>query len=194
MTIFVLALIAAAVAIVVFAPVRVELEWDRTPGTVRPHVWLRARWLFFVWRSGKPRRERPERAAPPHVRRRAAGPSRSRRVLAALRTPGFVRRIGRLAVELLRSLAPRAVEGWVRIGFDDPMFTGVLFGAAQAATGLARAIGWRVRLEPEFAGPMFAGHARIEWAVRPGALLWPVGTFMASPAAWRGAVAALRGR
>lgn len=193
MLIFALVLVAAAVTTVLFVPVRVELEWDRTPEALKPHIRVRTQWLFFVWRSGKPRRERPERA-PRRVRRRAAGPSRSRRVLAVLRTPGFLQRTGRLVVELLRPLAPRAVDGWVRFGFDDPMSTGVLFGAAHAAGGLARAAGWRVRLEPEFAGPMFAGHARVEWAVRPTAVLRPVGTFIVSAAAWRGAIAALRGR
>jgi uncharacterized spore protein YtfJ len=60
------------------------------------------------------------------------------------------------------------------------------------AAGLAR--GWTLRLEPEFSGPAFAGHARVVWAVRPGAVLWPVGTFVLSPTTWRATIATLRPR
>jgi hypothetical protein len=193
MTILVLA-IAAGAAIVLVVPVHVDIDVEldilAEPSTQSVHV--RAHWLFFAWRSGQARRARP---APTPRRRsgaRSAGSLRPRRVLAALRTRGFIGRLARLAVELWRALAPRTVDGWVRFGVEDPVSTGVLFGAAHAVVALAQVTAWHVRLEPEFAGPALAGHARLVWAVRPGAVLWPVGTFVASPITWRAAWAALR--
>ena len=108
-------------------------------------------------------------------------------MFAALRTRGFPSRLARLGIELLRVLAPRAVNGWMRFGFEDPVSTGVILGIAQAAA-------WQVRLEPDFTGPALTGHAHIAWAVRPGAVLWPVGTFVASPTMWRAARAAARAK
>lgn len=193
MTIFVVALLLGLVvcaAIALAAPLRVALELDAASEASTPSVRVHAHWLWFNWRSGPARRARSER--PPRPPPRRAGKPRRRRMLAALRTRGFLARVGRLAIELWRTLAPRTVDGWVRFGFDDPVSTGVLCGAVQGAAAVRPASGWNLRLVPEFAGPALAGHARFTWAVRPGAVLWPVGTFVASPTTWRAAVAALR--
>jgi hypothetical protein len=187
MTILVL-VIAAGAAILLIVPVRVDLELDMAAEPSGRSVRAQVRWLFFAWRSGTPRRGRPERTRRTHYGRRL----RPRRVLAAIRTRGFLGRTRRLAGDLMRALAPRTVEGWVRFGLEDPASTGALFGAAHAAASVAQATGWTLRLDPEFSGPAFAGHARVVWAVRPGAVLWPVGTFVLSPITWRAALAALR--
>jgi len=199
MSVFVVALLvvlAACAATALAAPLRVDLELDVADEPFAQSVRVHARWLWLTWRSGQARRARPERPPRPRPRPRSrpAGRPRRRRVLAALSTPGFLRRVGRLAVELWRTLAPRTVDGWVRFGLDDPASTGVLCGAVQGAGLLARGAAWNVRLEPDFAGPAFSGHARCAWEVRPGAVLWPVGTFVVSPATWRAAYAALRAR
>lgn len=182
-------IVAAVAAIVLLVPVRIDLELDVSAPAKR-RVRVEARWLFLAWRSGRRRRERPAR--PARRRRAGFGKRRRRRFLAVLRTRGFAGRAGRLIVELLRLVVPRTASGWVRFGLEDPVTTGVLFGVAHAATGLASAAAWNFRLEPEFTGPALAGQARFAWAVRPGAVLWPLGTFVASPVAWRAAVAALR--
>jgi hypothetical protein len=187
-------LIVSGVAIVLVAPVRADLELDIPAEPPRRWARMRVRWLVFIWRGGKARRARPERSPHPRSRTDSSGRRRWRRVLAVLRTPGFLGRTGRLAVELLRALAPRTAGGLVRFGLEDPVSTGVLFGAAHAAVGLAQTAGWELRLEPEFTGPAFAGQARFVWAVRPGVVLWPVVTFVASPITWRAACAALRAK
>jgi Protein of unknown function (DUF2953) len=183
----VLAAIAALAAVVLLVPVHIDVELDSAPDHPGGRVRVRARWLLFAWRRGHgpARRRRPRPPRPPQPPRPDSGKRRWRRMLALVSTPGFPRRVGRLVMDLLRTLAPRDVDGWVRFGVDDPVTTGVLFGAAHAATGLARAAAWNLRLEPDFSGPAFAARARLAWAVRPGAVLWPVGTFAASPATWR---------
>jgi hypothetical protein len=52
MLIFALVLVAAAVATVLFVPVRVELEWEERRR--KPHVRVRTQWLFFMWRHARP--------------------------------------------------------------------------------------------------------------------------------------------
>ncbi len=191
MTVLVL-VIAAGTAIILVVPVRVDLELDVAAETSKSSVRMQARWLWFGWRNGKARRTRLQRTLRTRTRTQPARKVRPRRVLAALATRGFLRRVTRLAIELWRALAPRTVDGWVRLGFEDPVSTGVLYGAARALGRLGPTTAWNVRLEPEFAGPALAGHARFVWVVRPGAVLWPVGTFVASPITWRAAFAALR--
>lgn len=184
--------IVLGAAIVLVVPVRVSLDLGIAEEALNPSVHMQASWLFFSWRDGKARRARPERARRPRSRTQSSVKPGSRHVFAVLRTPGFLGRVGRLAFEVLRALTPRTVEGWVRFGFEDPVSTGVFVGAAHAALRLAQATAWKLRVEPEFAGPAFAGHVRFVWAVRPGAVLWPVGTFVASPVTWRAVFAALR--
>jgi Protein of unknown function (DUF2953) len=184
-----LAVVAAAAVIGLLAPVRIDVELDVSEPATR-RVRVEARWLLLEWRGGRAGRGRPARR--PRSPRKAAGRRRLRRVLAVLGTPGFVSRSVRLVLQLLRQLRPKTASGWIRFGFDDPVSTGVLFGAAQAVTALTRATAWDLQLEPDFAGPAFAGRARLGWTVRPGSVLWPVGTFAASPTTWRAVVAALR--
>ena len=191
MTILVVAIAAGAVLVLV-VPVRVDVELDMAGGQARPPIRTCIRWLCFAWRSENARRAGPERVRRARPRRRSARRLGPRSVAAALRTQGFVGRVRRLAVEVWRAVAPRNVDGWVRLGLDDPASTGMLYGAVCATGMLRQTAAWNLRLDPEFAGPVFAAHARFAWAVRPGAVLWPVGTFVASPVAWRAVFAAVR--
>lgn len=193
-----LLILAAGATAVLTIPVRVDLELDTAAEPRGRAFRVDVRWLFLVWSNAKARvarsdaPPRPPRSARSRPRgRRALGDSTSR-FLAALRTRGFVGRASRLGVQLLKALAPRRAEGWVRFGLEDPASTGVLFGVVQPLVVWAQARTWPFRLEPAFTGAAFAGHARFVWAVRPGALLWPVGAFMASPTTWRAAFAAWR--
>lgn len=195
MALLVLVLVAS-VAVVLAAPVRVELEVDVAAD--RPHwsAQVHARWLWFTWRSGgadQARTTRPRPSRRPAARRPRAARRGPRRLLAALKTRGVVRRLCRLAVDMIEALAPRTVDGWVRFGADDPVCTGALFGVAHAVTRLPPTA-WNLRLEPEFTGAALAAHARLTWAVRPGAVLRPIGAFVLSSAPWRAAWAALRAR
>ena len=197
--VWVLALLVAAAALLLVVPVRVGVELH-VGADETPRVEAEARWLFLTWRPGtarqtrRARRRQPSAApplspAPPVPRRRRA---RRRQLLAVIRTPGFPKRVGRLAADVLRTLRPRHVDARFTFGFDDPMATGIVFGASQAVSGLTGAFGWPIRLDPEFAGPALAGDARVAWAVRPAAMLWPVVTFVASPVTWRAAHAGWR--
>ena len=114
MTILVL-VIAAGVAIVLVVPVRIDLELDMAAEPSRQSVRVQVRWLFFAWRSGTPRRARPARAPRLRSRTHSGRRLRPRRILAAIRTRGFLGRTGRLAGDLMRALAPPTMDGWVRL-------------------------------------------------------------------------------
>ena len=196
-----MAILAAAIAacaammlVVLIVPVRVDLELDVGPEPAQRSFCVRVGWWFLSWHTTALRRRGPTPARRPRPRRRSRRGSGLGRAVAALGTRGFVRRVGRLVIEVLRALAPRTVNGVVMVGLDDPASTGAFFGAAHAALGLAHTARWNVRLEPAFEGPAFAGYVRLAWAVRPGAVLWPVGTFLVSPTTWRAAFAALRAK
>lgn len=186
-------LLVAALGVVLVAPVRISLDWDGWPDSPRPHVRVRVRWLVVTWRSGQSRAG----PRPPKAKRRtrsAGAKPRRRRWRRVAAVPGLIQRVGRLLVDLVRVLAPRAMDVRLRVGLDDPVSTAIWWGASHAIVGRAQAGEWRVRLEPEFAGPALAGEAHLEWLLRPGRVLWPVATFMCSPVVWRACLSAMRGR
>ncbi len=190
--IIILVVVVGGAAIALASPVHVDLEMDMAVEPPTRQVRVRVRWLTFAWGGGEASRA-PARSAPRRPGRRRAR-SDPRRALAAIRTRGFAGRLGRLACELLHALAPRTVDGWLKFGLEDPVTTGVIFGAAHGAVGVAGSAAWNLRLEPEFADAALAGHARVVWTVRPAAVLWPIGTFVMSPTTWRAALAAMRAR
>jgi hypothetical protein len=183
------AVLVAAVAAVLFVPVRVELDYDtRRNPSMRP-VRLHLRWWVVGWRTGKVPRKRPP-VAP--CRRSASVPGDAphrQRLLVALASRGFMARVLRLGTELLRAVAPRGAQGYVRLGFDDPASTGLMFGLMHGLSCRVRSADWRLDVEPEFTGSTFAARLRVKWSVRPASLLWPLATFVASPATWRAGAA-----
>ena len=185
------AVLVAAVATVLLIPLHVQLDCDIQRDFPISRIEVRLRWWIFRWQNGTTAR-RPSSPAREGRRRRPLSfqAGSSRRLFTALRSPGFAARLCRLGVELLRLVAPRIARGRVRFGFDDPAATGIVFGVADGLIRCLRADQWRLELEPEFAGPAFAARVHAEWRVRPGAVLWPLGTFVTSPASWR-AVAGL---
>ena len=184
------AVLVAAVATVLLIPLHVQLDCDIQPNPPISRIEVRLRWWIFRWQNGTTARRL---SSPARQRRRRPLPFQtgsSRRLLTALRSPGFAARLCRLGVELLRLVAPGIARGRVRFGFDDPAATGIAFGVADGLIRCLRADQWRLELEPEFTGPTFAVRVHAQWRVRPGAVLWPLGTFVTSPASWR-AVAGL---
>ena len=158
--------LAVCAAIALAAPLRVDLELDAASETSMPSLRVHAHWLWFNWRSGQARRVRRER--PPRPPPRQAGKPQRGHVLAALRTRGFLARVGRLAIELWRTLAPRTVDGWVRFGFDDPVSTGVLCGAVQGAAVVSSA----TALEPAAGAGVRGPGVRWSRAVHVGRAPW----------------------
>jgi hypothetical protein len=104
----------------------------------------------------------------------------------------LIPRLARLLAGVLRLLTPRTLDVRLRIGFDDPASTGMVFAAAQVMAGLRPAPAWRVDVVPDFGGPSCAARGRAEWVLRPARVLWLVGAFLASPPVWRAAWAAIR--
>ena len=180
-------MLAAAIGTVLIAPVRIALAWDDDAPAPR----VRVRWLFVEW-SGKPSRSASPRPPKPPPPRRSTARRTGRRLRAVLWTRGLIPRLATLLAGVLRLLVPRTLDLRLRIGFDDPASTGLLYAAAQAAAALPPSPAWRLDVVPDFAGPVFAGRGRVEWVLRPGRVLWLVGVFLASPPVWRAAWAAIR--
>ena len=95
-------------------------------------------------------------------------------------------------LDLLHLLLPQGATGVVRIGADDPMVTGVFFGAAQALYALAPSNGWHVQVEPDFTQSVFTARGRLEWVLRPVAIARPLAAFLFSLVTLKAAIAAFR--
>lgn len=186
-------LLAAGLCVVLVAPVRISVDWHGWPESPQPHICVRVRWLAVTWRSGATRRVERTRKKRRRSRPDDVGPS-GRRWRRMATVPGLLPRVGRLVSDLVRVLAPRSADVRLRVGLDDPVSTGMWWGAAHAIVGGAQLGKWRLRLEPDFTGPVLAGEAHLEWSLRPGRVLWPVVTFMCAPVTWRAGLAVWRGR
>jgi hypothetical protein len=180
-----LAIAAAIVAAVLFVPIRIEMSISKEAGSSAARVRGRVRWLFIRFRLGESARTRARRPKKPEIdkaRRRRRVPAFIRaRMRAAVRSPGFVPRLLRLIVDLLRLAKPDQVRIDVRAGFEDPAETGMFIGSAFAACNAA---GWRhVRITPEFLEPVFAGHADLQWSRSVASLAGPLFRFTVE--SWR---------
>jgi Protein of unknown function (DUF2953) len=192
----VLAVLAVALAAVLFVPVTIELSIVTQPESSAARVSARIGWLVFSLRT--PRAggddERPPAARPATPGRKTRRPGRGHAgAMAVLRSPGVLRRCARLGAELLRRLWPDRIRIEARVGLDDPADTGMLVGWGYALHAFAPTRqGSSFRLEPDFSGAVFMGRADLRWSRSMASLLWPVVTFLSSPVVWRAAIRAGR--
>jgi hypothetical protein len=175
---------AIVVALVLFAPVGVEVLAAKTSEDTAFTIQARFHWLGFSFRvggTGRTRAKERHREAP-HKRTRFG----LRSVLAVLRSPGFVSRCTKLMKDVGRLALPGRLNIQGRVGFDDPADTGMFLGwlyAFPEAHGPRRA--WHVHVEPDFSGPVIEGSLLVAWSRSLASVGWPVLTFMTSPVVWR---------
>jgi len=130
-------------------------------------------WMFgLVHVSLRPRRERTglREDRRPRAGRRILSRGkylvkRRRAFFAALRTPGFMRRLIYLLRDLLQSSRPRRVRIQFVIGMDDPADTGRVWGALAPLRFLfgrktiGRESNVSIELTPDFSGARFKGYS-----------------------------------
>lgn len=157
---------------------------------------VRFRWLFglvrFQLRIPRPARDRPgrerapashEKARPPRQRKHNAGAGR---VLSLVRQKAVRRRVYGLIRDLSRAIHARDLFLRLRIGLGDPADTGRLWAVIGPVAGMAQNLrGVVVRIEPEFADPVFEGESHGRFRLVPIQFIVIVVAFMLSPAMLR---------
>jgi hypothetical protein len=114
---------------------------------------LRLVWLFGLLSvSPSPARRRPRREPP----RQPANGSGPRRLLAALRSPGFLMGVARLCRRLLSAFSLR-VQASAELGLDDPADTGELYGLLSAAIAPLQREALQLEVTPNFLEPGLSG-------------------------------------
>lgn len=184
------------VGVAMIVPVHVRLAVVVAPGRTRGRA--RIEWLGLRWRPTRPQASRPPaRASPARQAHVAAKKGRmGRRVRAVLSRRTFRQRAWRLVAALLAVSTPKRLWIRARVGLPDPASTGVLYGAVCAAGSPwpARPAAWRVAVVPDFLEPCLIGRGIMEGRAAPVQVLWPVMTFVLSPATWGALWAAYRAR
>ncbi len=105
-----------------------------------------------------------------------------RLVFDILRIRGLFRQTLRLFRDLVKQLEFRAFEVDLKVGFDNPADTGLLFGLiGPAMIFLSPEHSERVRLEPSYISAAFEGHAQGTLRVRPIRFIPSVTRFLFSP-------------
>jgi hypothetical protein len=168
--------ITILLVVVLVTPVEVELSAVKAAGDPAVRVKANARWLGLRL-PGPPASRRSAKTRPNSGGRRTSIEWSSLR--AVLTTPGFMRRFVRLVSEEVRLTRPRRVSLRARVGLDDPSETAMLLAWAYSLRGAS------IRIEPDFTDEVAEGELKILWSRSPGALLWPVVKFAASPVVWR---------
>lgn len=207
----ILGLVVAGLLLIVVAALCVPVDLSlRIRRRRRLHARGRARWLFGLvevplGRAGEAEEpsataaepeDRPaddERSTPD--RKRARGRRRTspaRRVLAALRTPGFPGRLVRLLPDLVRRIELRQLRVRMRIGRDDPADTGMLWGLLGPVSAILAANGADVVLSPDFQRAVLVMDATAGLRVVPIRLLGGVLGFLLAPVTLRAGWAAAR--
>jgi hypothetical protein len=158
------------------------------------------RWLFGLVRYRIPVARVGEPAPMPEAkpkaeleRARPEARGRHRDVLAALRQAAFRRRVYRLLEDLVRAVRLRRLRLLMRLGLGDPADTGRLWAAVGPLNALATLRNAELRIEPEFADPVFEFQADGRVLLVPLRFLILAVAFALSPPtirAWR----TLRGR
>ena len=69
--------------------------------------------------------------------------------------------LGKYGFGLLKAVSIEQADATIHAGFDSPDLTGKAFGYYQAALATAPSLVGRVQFQPDWAGPSFAGEARL---------------------------------
>ena len=155
-----LALFASLLALLAI-PVDFEFSLLRREGQQKGSAAIG--WLFGAVRVPLRPRARPKS---PRIQAQDRKHGGARRILAMLQTEGFVRRVLKLARDLLRHIHVRKLSLDARLGLDDPADTSRLWGAVgPLAALLTLPPAARVAIAPDFAAEVFEiecqGHLRI---------------------------------
>jgi hypothetical protein len=175
---------ATVVALVLFAPIGVEVLAAKAALDTTLTIQARFHWLGFSFPVGGADRARAK--ARPREPRRVEPRFGLSSVLAVLRSPGFVSRCTKLMRDTGRLALPSRVSIQGRIGFEDPADTGSLLGWLYACRGFRETDdGWRIDIGPDFSGPVLEGRFFVAWKRTPASVFWPLLTFLTSPVVWR---------
>jgi len=160
----------------------------------------RVRWLFSLVdvRSSRGRSSaaapEPSDAAKP-VRKSPARRWRGLRMgIAALRTRGVPRRVGRLALALLRQAKLEEFHVRTAFGFDNPADTGIVYGLLSPLLMFATARGLNLECRPMFEESGLRGAVTATVHVRPLSVVGALAAFVSSPSVIRAAGSAWRAR
>ena len=160
----------------------------------------RVRWLFGLVDIQSARRVHTPpssaRADATRSRRKPAGKRwrRTRMGIAALRTRGLLRRVGRLAWRLRRQVKLHEFHARAAFGLGDPADTGVVYGLLSPLLVMARMRGLDVDCLPMFLEFGVKGTVRGTIHVRPLPVAGALAAFLVSPPVIRSLRAAWRAR
>jgi|SRR6185503_32377 len=175
-------LIVILLAIVLATPFEVELSAAKAADDPAVRVQAKFSWLGFNV-PGRSTARNVAKTRPKTGRRQASiGWSTP---TAVITSPGFMQRFVHLATDEIRLTRPRSLFLRARLGFDDPSDTGMFLGWLYAFRGLPESHAMSVYIEPDFTGEAAEGEMRAHWSLRPGAVVWPLLKFCASPVVWR---------
>jgi hypothetical protein len=139
---------------------------------------MRVGWLFgLVWKDIRRRRKKK----PKKKKERSMKP-----LLSALRTRGLLRRLLKLARQLLSCLKVRQLDADFRVGLDDPVDTGIMCSVLWPALVPINWFGpMRFRMEPAFDEPAFEGSLHGKIRLFPIQMVGPLLCFVLSPTGLR---------
>jgi Protein of unknown function (DUF2953) len=147
----------------------------------------RVRWLFGLVdvRSSQRRPARPSSEPSgdaPRARESASGRRRGARMgIAALRTPGVLRQVARLASALFRQTKLDELQLRAAFGFDDPADTGVVYGFLSPLLAIAATRRLNVDCRPMFLESGLRGVLNATVHVRPLSVVGALVAFLLSP-------------
>ncbi|MEW5942782.1 MAG: DUF2953 domain-containing protein [Pseudomonadota bacterium] len=152
-------------------------------------------WLFGLVRLPlQPRRSPRQTAIEIRKPLDKSRTGRARHFIQALKSKGFLRRLLKLAIDLIKRIHVRRIVLHARIGLDDPADTGRLWAVVGPVAGvLAIRRGADIAIEPDFAAAVFEVNAEGEVRVVPIALIFVTLAFLLSPATLRAARTVLAG-
>lgn len=190
-----IAVLLALVVGLLAVPLVVVVDGERFD---RLKVRWQVRWLFGLVNLGSTKRV-PESPALPHVERRTDAATRDRgrgrRVgLAVLSARGFVRRVVRFAMTLLRRTRLDRFHVDAAFGFEDPAATGIVYGCLSPLVMLVETRGLDVHYRPLFDESGLRGDCAVTIQIRPLAIVGTIVAFIVSPPVVRAIRAAWRAR
>ncbi len=177
------------IVIVLAVPVTLtyQLSWKQTLSAQ-----LKLNWAFGLVRAdvspdtGKPETEKPEAALESAGWWRKSERKKTN-FIAAIREPGFRRRMLRFVSDVWRAIQKKNVRLMVRMGLGDPADTGQLWAVIGPLSGmLACARDATVVIEPDFLGSTFDVDSSGTVRVIPLQLTIIALGLRVSPAVWRG--------